>query len=181
MARNGIEELKFVFNYLIDQIKFAESKNGFLVGICSGIFVLTFDFMQTIAFSVLPDLMRLYLWIFIGILLFSITNSIISFFPNTGKSSDSCKRNLYFWGDLIDVQYKEYLESIRGIGCDSSDSCSIDECDFIGNLIRQNKHLSMIIKNKHKKFVLSIKVLSSSVPLFLVCIIVMLIVSFFKY
>lgn len=140
---NKLEYLKSMNERVYEQLSYAETKNGILLGLLTAIIgVLVSTLVGDID---IPCGLKIYLAILTATFSISLISCLLSFFPNLKVLKNSPNPNLYFYGDLAKFDttdaYDDNIEKTQ---------------DRIMHLEAQNIHVSKIIMRKHRFFTIAI-------------------------
>jgi hypothetical protein len=142
------EQLKNMLDRVYEQLSYAETKNGVLLGVFGAIIAILAGFVV----ADIPCWLKIYLGIIAGIFLCGMLLCIWSFFPNTSTIEDSPRPNFYFWGDMASFKSpQDFLNKIEN--CEN-----IDE-----HILAQCVQVSRIIRRKHRFFVNALHILVAGI------------------
>lgn len=153
-GENNYQSLIDTNTYILNQIAYAEAKNGVLITLNSVLIggIITLLLHDTLE---LCDILSTYLVVWIIFLVISSTIALSSFVPNF--FSNTHEQNIFFYKDIANLTSDEYLKLLK-----------LKE----EQLINQNISVSTIATNKMNFFSTAILVGYSLFPFFLVAIII---------
>ena len=149
------DELKSVFSNVNDWLKFAEAKNGALVGLNGGaVLSVLFGILLDEKAKLLSGFWKLYFWCFVCCLLIGIVISLYSFMaklkePEQDDANIPAIKNLMFFGHVQYFKENEYLDSLsKAKLLDPRPIYSRLETDYANQII----YNSRIAMNKYTLF-----------------------------
>lgn len=159
-----IDYLKNINDRIYEQLAYAETKNGIMIGLLTAILgVIAGVFIAGIQ---LCCWLEIYFWLIFATFTIALIVCIFSFFPVLRTLKNTPKPNLFFYGDLAKLNSVEEYEY------------QITNCADIATHIEvQNIQVSKIIIRKHKCFKISLHFIMAGVllPIYLIYLIVMLV------
>jgi len=155
------ETLIKIYQDILDQIKYCDTKTGLMIAASGIIFGILFDIYKHLEISGLTQVLQLFLIISLTCNTASIFTFIITVFPRKGSDSDT----IFYWGKICKYELKEFKKIIEGI----------KEEDIKDDLTSQVYYLSNICDEKmnHFKFgtiMLTLSILSIGLLYFLIYI-----------
>ena len=153
------ETLIKIYQDILDQIKYCDTKTGLMIAASGIIFGILFDIYKHLEISGLTQVLQLFLIISLTCNTASIFTFIITVFPRKGSDSDT----IFYWGKICKYELKEFKKIIEGI----------KEEDIKDDLTNQIYYLSNICDEKmnHFKFgtiMLTLSILSTGLLYFLI-------------
>jgi hypothetical protein len=152
-----IKLLEFILSQIMDQQKYAESKNGALLGLNSAIVL---GYLAMIPYTIY-DCPKVVFWYSVSFVLcncLSIISSLFSFIPILDNSVNQKIKNpdysnVFFFMDLSKLQVNEFLSNILKVILTSNPYSEESLLSQLSNQIIVN---STICKKKHKRFIFSV-------------------------
>lgn len=149
-----LEYLMRMNERVYEQLSYAETKNGILLGLLAAIIGVMVGVLVGDA-RILYGL-KIYLVILTVCFSVSLISCLLSFFPNCKVLKNSPNPNIYFYGSLAKFETaNEYNENIR----------KMHEHEEDLHLEAQNIQVSRIIVRKHKYFTVAIHFIFASLVL----------------
>jgi len=148
-----------IYQDILDQIKYCDTKTGLMIAASGIIFGILFDIHKYLEFSGLTQVLQLFLIISLTCNTASIFTFIITVFPRKGSDSDT----IFYWGKICKYELKEFKKIIEGI----------KEEDIKDDLTSQIYYLSNICDEKMNQFkfgtiMLTLSILSTGLLYFLI-------------
>lgn len=142
------EHLKNMLDRAYEQLSYAETKNGVLLGTFGAIAAILGGFIV----ADIPCWLKIYFGVTAAIFILGMLICIWSFFPNTKALDESPRPNFYFWGDLADFNTpKDFLDKIESAE------------NFDEHILAQCVQVSRIIRRKHRFFVKALHILVAGI------------------
>ena len=163
-VNDRIDYLKKMNDRIYEQLAYAETKNGIMIGLLTAIIgVIAGVFIAGIQ---LCCWLEIYFWLILATFTIALIVCIFSFFPVLQTLQNTPKPNLFFYGDLAKLNsVEEYVHQIT--------NCA----DIATHIEAQNIQVSKIIIRKHKCFKISLHFIMAGVllPIYLIYLIVMVV------
>ncbi len=142
------ENLKNMLDRVYEQLSYAETKNGVLLGVFGAIAAILAGFIV----ADIPCWLMIFLGITAIVFLAGMLICIWSFFPNTKVLDGSPRPNFYSWIDMANFKNtKDFLDNIE------------DTENFDEHILAQCIQVSRIIRRKHHFFVNALYILVAGI------------------
>lgn len=159
--KDRIDYLRTINDRIYEQLAYAETKNGIMIGLLTAILGVIAGVL--IAGIQLCCWLKIYFWLILSTFTIALIVCIFSFFPVLRTLNNIPKPNLFFYGDLAELNsVEEYEHQIAG--------CT----DIAPHIEAQNIQVSKIIIRKHKCFKISLHFVMAGIllPIYLIYLIV---------